>query len=265
MSSLGDDLGPEARGLFARARGDLAPREDDRRRVEKALAARLGVAVGSAVAVTAVTSVAKGAAGASMSAGPVAGASVGLFGTGKWVIAMVALAGIGVGGASIYRARTALPPPVAVARTTAPTSAMTTATTAIEVAPPPSPAPSAEIVATAEPAESAVPFSEIVATPKGAPKQPTGSVAEEAKLIRDANAALHGGNAAAALGLLDEHMKKFPSGVLSEERSAVRIFALCALGRVGQAQGESVRFLKWHPNSPFAKSIRESCGGPKTP
>jgi outer membrane protein assembly factor BamD (BamD/ComL family) len=85
-------------------------------------------------------------------------------------------------------------------------------------------------------------------------------VAEEAKLLRDANAALQGGDAAGALALLDQHRRAYPKGTLSEESMAERVFALCRMRRTADARLEARRFLQSYPKSPLANGIRESCG-----
>jgi outer membrane protein assembly factor BamD (BamD/ComL family) len=87
-----------------------------------------------------------------------------------------------------------------------------------------------------------------------------GSVAEEARLLRDANAALQGGDAAGALALLDEHRRAYPKGTLSEESMAERVFALCRMGRAAEAHQEARRFLQSYPKSPLTKRVRDSCG-----
>jgi outer membrane protein assembly factor BamD (BamD/ComL family) len=89
----------------------------------------------------------------------------------------------------------------------------------------------------------------------------TGGVAEETRILREANAELQSGDAARALGLLDAHARAFPSGALGEERSAQRVFALCKLGRVAEARAEATRFTKANPESPLAKNVRSSCAG----
>ena len=238
------ELSPEARNLLARARVGLASRPADRSRVERALAIQLGL--GATVAVAGTTSAAK-AAGA---------------GATKWIVSMVLLGALGAGGLWTYRStRSQSPSSVPIA--TAPTLAV--------VQPKPTVTASASTIddslpALAAPTESAAPAPPSAAIAKTAapPTKVAGSVADEARLLREANAALHAGNGAGALALLDEHQRKYPNGALSEERAAERVFALCTLGRVDQARREAVSFLKWHPKSLFAKSIRESCGMPKT-
>jgi len=83
----------------------------------------------------------------------------------------------------------------------------------------------------------------------------------EIALVRDARAALRGGDAPRALALLDEHTRRFPRGALAEDCDAERIHALCALGRSPEARTLATRFLTAHPASPHAPSIRASCGG----
>ena len=78
---------------------------------------------------------------------------------------------------------------------------------------------------------------------------------------RDARSALRSGGAARTLALLDEHARRFPRGALAEDCDAERIFALCALGRDGEARSLASRFLTGHPASPHAPSVRASCGG----
>ena len=60
-------------------------------------------------------------------------------------------------------------------------------------------------------------------------------LAEEVALLSRAETALHSGNAAVALDVLNEHERKFRHGLLAEERIAARIQALCALGRNAEA------------------------------
>jgi hypothetical protein len=82
----------------------------------------------------------------------------------------------------------------------------------------------------------------------------------EIALLRDARAALRGGDPGRALALLDEHDHLYPAGALAEDASAQRIYVLCALGRTGEAHPLAGRFLAAHPASPHAASVRASCG-----
>jgi hypothetical protein len=92
-------------------------------------------------------------------------------------------------------------------------------------------------------------------------RTPSGDVAAEVLLLREAHAAMRGGQATHALVLLDEHARRFPKGALGEERDAARVAALCALGRVVEARAAADRFLRASPLSPHAGRVRASCGG----
>ena len=80
-------------------------------------------------------------------------------------------------------------------------------------------------------------------------------------LIASAQGAIQRGDFATALAKLDEHQRTFPRGVLSEERTAARVVALCGAGRQGEARSLGAAFLARHPNSPLAPRVRGSCAG----
>ena len=92
-------------------------------------------------------------------------------------------------------------------------------------------------------------------------EQPAGS-SQELALIQSATRALHRGAPARALGVLGEHARRFPSGVLAEERRALRVLSLCELGRTSEGVRERDRFLARHPRSPLAERVRAACGTP---
>jgi hypothetical protein len=83
---------------------------------------------------------------------------------------------------------------------------------------------------------------------------------EEVAILSRAGAALRNGNPALALKALDEHRRRFPSGVLVQERSAARVQALCALGRVAEGRAELGRLEKRAPQSPLTARARKACG-----
>jgi hypothetical protein len=91
---------------------------------------------------------------------------------------------------------------------------------------------------------------------------PKDSVVEEAALLHAARGALAGGDAKAALALLDEHGARFPKGALVAERQAARVFALCALGRSIEARRAASAFLAQNPRSPLAGRVRDACEPP---
>jgi hypothetical protein len=62
-------------------------------------------------------------------------------------------------------------------------------------------------------------------------------------------------NPALSLKLADEHARLFPSGMLSQEREAIAIESLLALGRSEQAKSRTQRFARRFPNSPHLARI----------
>jgi RNA polymerase sigma-70 factor (ECF subfamily) len=87
-----------------------------------------------------------------------------------------------------------------------------------------------------------------------------GTVSEEMRLLGAAQRELSARRGDEALRLLEEHARKFPEGALGEERLAVRVLALCDLGRVAEARQATRDFLSRFPVSPLVPRIRESCG-----
>jgi hypothetical protein len=85
-------------------------------------------------------------------------------------------------------------------------------------------------------------------------------LAQEVAILSRAGTELHSGRAAAALRALDEHQKKFPAGLLTQERTAARIQALCALGRMTEADAELARLARSSPESPHEARARQACG-----
>lgn len=92
-----------------------------------------------------------------------------------------------------------------------------------------------------------------------APQQKARSnrLAEEVALLSRATTALHAGRAEEALRVATEHQQKFPGGLLSEERIAVRAQALCMLGRTAEAKRDLARLS---PSSPQGARARQRCG-----
>jgi hypothetical protein len=87
---------------------------------------------------------------------------------------------------------------------------------------------------------------------------PADALQGELALVRQAHDALREGRPAVALERMDEHRRAYPNGALSEERDALRVGALCALGR-SDAQAEAHAFLVNHPTSPFVARVRDAC------
>lgn len=71
----------------------------------------------------------------------------------------------------------------------------------------------------------------------------------ELGLVRRARRALQDGDPATALSLLDAHARAFADGQMVEDRLALRVEALCAVGAERQARGEASRLRRDFPQS----------------
>jgi len=91
--------------------------------------------------------------------------------------------------------------------------------------------------------------------------RPEFTVADEARLVHDGVRALHEGQPACALTLLDTHAHFYPRGVLAEERDAERALALAQLGRMMEARAAAAAFLRAHPGSPLGARLRQRIPG----
>jgi hypothetical protein len=98
-----------------------------------------------------------------------------------------------------------------------------------------------------------------------APAAPASDLNAELALLQEVHVALKGGDGARALALLDEHDRRFPNGQLGEESQAARVFALCTLGRVGNAREMASRFLRQHAHSPLAARVARACDAEAAP
>ncbi len=117
-------------------------------------------------------------------------------------------------------------------------------------------APSAPVVVV--PSGADVPSA--VATATATVSAPASAIGVEVALLRSANAEMQAGRADRALAMLDDHVHRFPSGALIEEREAARILALCAVGRTDESREAQGRFLREHPRSPQVARVRAACG-----
>jgi len=144
-----------------------------------------------------------------------------------------------------------------------------------ERAPPARPRPTLPTLAPAAPLSSDVPAPDVAARrlvpapPEPAPAPPEDArqgvqrssrashLAEEVALLSKATRALHARQADEALRALGEHQRKFPNGVLTEERLGARAQALCLLGRKAEAERTLAQLS---PSSPQAASARKQCG-----
>ncbi len=220
------ELKPEAEKLVQATREALRPTHADRERVFAALLPHvggvgLGADGGSGVAEASTTS-AK-ATLLKISAGVV---------------------GLGVAGGGLFFALRSEPTPK---ETVAPAPVKPVPTVA-----PVAPAP--------ENAAPAGPEPEPAQKRSPASSRSADNLAQEVAILSRASAELRAGRPAAALKALEEHQREFPGGVLTQERTAARIQALCALGRTKEARSELARLSRKSPDSPHEARARKACG-----
>lgn len=82
---------------------------------------------------------------------------------------------------------------------------------------------------------------------------------EALRVLAQVQTELTAQQATRALAELDGYAARAPSGPMEEERRAMRIVALCQLGRP-QGQQDAQTFLVQRSNSPLAARVRSACG-----
>jgi hypothetical protein len=80
----------------------------------------------------------------------------------------------------------------------------------------------------------------------------------ESKRVTEARSLLRNGDALGALAVLDRVLVEFPRGVLVQEREALAIEALLALGDRAAARTWASAFLERYPMSPHATAARRA-------
>jgi hypothetical protein len=100
-----------------------------------------------------------------------------------------------------------------------------------------------------------VPDAAAVARPQPS-RLPTDSLTAERALLDPARTALGRGDGANALALAGKHEQRFPTGKLAEEREAIAVQALAALGRKDEARIRGERFLSRYPGSVLTPALR---------
>jgi hypothetical protein len=139
-----------------------------------------------------------------------------------------------------------------------------------------SPAPVTTIVvpslsAPAPEASDAVPVGELPSAPvptvarsTKAPSEPVPSargLAAERALLDVARSALARGEASAALDAAERHRREYADGALVEEREAIAIKALVALGRKDEAAQRLAQLERTHPNSIVLRAAKKAVSG----
>jgi hypothetical protein len=278
-----NELSREAREALEQGLLFDAPSAERRARVKARVMAALG---GGAAALGASTAAAEtgSAVVAGVAAGATAGKGLALGSLLVW-FGVGAAAGVGVSGgvaltgrhvatagaeASVTSRVSPAEPAVTVrkgshapANVPAASSSEHASGVAVEANGPPKPSappavrePSNADTAAAAPAVSAA------ASAADEPGRAASTLIEEAALLQRAERALTGHEPHAALAALDEHERRFPAGVLREERQAARVLTLCELGRTAEARALARAFVAKSSGSVLVPRLEHSCAAP---
>lgn len=87
----------------------------------------------------------------------------------------------------------------------------------------------------------------------------TDDLAEESRLLTEAQHALASGDPARALDWVARHARDFPGGQLVELKVAIEIESLCRVGRSRDAERKRKAFLSARSGSPFAARVGRGC------
>lgn len=175
--------------------------------------------------------------------------------------AVLGLAGVAILGGAIYLGVRANAPRAA-------SSASTTSSVLVHVESAPTPmisdvAPAASSVAVVS---STDPLRPSTSNPQSSSATPSTSSSaparSESDILREAQANASS-SPSRAIALCDEHARLYPSGALSEEREFIRIQALVAGGRVGEARALADAFEARHPGSAHSLRLQEIVGKTK--
>jgi hypothetical protein len=88
------------------------------------------------------------------------------------------------------------------------------------------------------------------------PAPPAVASADEVALVAEIDAALRAGDGGRAMQLASDHERRFPRGLLVEEREGARVIARC----MGGSRSGAAAFLAAHPRSPMRARITTVCG-----
>jgi len=94
------------------------------------------------------------------------------------------------------------------------------------------------------------------------PASPDDAFERELAIVRDATTAMADGDVARALTLVDVYAARFPSGAFVDLQVALRIDALCHLGKIDEAQRERSSFMQRFPTSAAAPCVKSMCSEP---
>jgi hypothetical protein len=229
LQSSGAD--PVERELLASVRNVHAP-EGAKDRAWHALAGQLaaGIAVGAAAATS--TAAAGTAHGGTLSfVPPFAHKAAGVLLAG----------GIAAGGYVAFRGSKPVETPKVASSPRAPSPVVVAPPPALEPAVEPPPAP---VVPNDAPAK------------RHQEAERTAALSAESSLLTEARARLRAGDVAGAADTLARAQRRFPRGVLSQEREVLSIEILNARGNAAAARSRALAFVQAHPSSPHSEKLR---------
>lgn len=238
------DLSPELQQLFRAAGHASLPTDADRQRVFNGLQARLGIAATVGVGV--------------MSTAAARGTTRALVGK-TAAVAVAALVMVAGGGASTYfLTHRSVPEVVNSPKDSVVVREIATTHVAAETSTMPLSLPlpqEAATIAIVEPPKAVTPASSVRRSARV-----HDNLAEEAAILARAQSELHSGRPSSSLKVLTEYDRKFKHGILTQERTAVKIQALCALGRGTEA---NALMGGLSPQSLTGESARQACSSTK--
>jgi hypothetical protein len=106
-----------------------------------------------------------------------------------------------------------------------------------------------------EPASAVVPVVKSEAAPRPGPRP----LDPELTMLRQAQDDLRAGLPARALRRLEEYDRRFPKGILDQERRAIQAIAMCQAQPGPAAQAQAEHFLRHAPESPLVERVRAAC------
>jgi len=113
-------------------------------------------------------------------------------------------------------------------------------------------------VSSPEPTPLAAPIESTALVAGSAPSSSPGDLNVERALLDQAQLAIARGDASASLVVLTAHNRRFPHGRLEEEREALAVKTLAALGRDGEAKARGARFRSHFPNSLLRSTVDDT-------
>jgi hypothetical protein len=96
--------------------------------------------------------------------------------------------------------------------------------------------------------------------PAVTPQPEPSRIAEEAVLLREAQAALRSGEHTKARKVLDDYTQKFPAGIMRSERDAIDVMLQCRDGGGEEARARARELLARREQASYAARIRSACG-----